>query len=220
MKLLLTIPVLLLCGMIASMAGELPELFSREKFNSATLATAANYYIALGEERATKELKSLEVDTMKSPPQTGIQRNERIGWICRIIFEAKNNEPLRGPRYGALRLPFLSMPLERWPRYPVAESDGVFFVLSQGYVLAGLPEGASAYIDYCSSNGKFRKTPVKVPSRAEALSALESLKQSAAWKAIKWKDQGPGHKYTLNKDYVWRDIEPQASSIPMPMTEQ
>jgi hypothetical protein len=201
---------LLLFGVISSTAGEVPELFTRKKFNCATLANAANYYIGLGEGRAIKEMKLLEKDFSA----------ERIGWICRIIFDGKNGEVLRPPMYGGLLLPKLTMPLDRWPRYPVAESEGIFFVLSEGYMLAGMAERASAYIDYCSSAGVFRTNAVKVPTKAEAVKAFEALKESKPWKAIKWKDKGPGTKYTMNEEWVLRGIESQAISVPQSKTEQ
>ena len=43
---------------------------------------------------------------------------------------------------------------------------------------------------YCKDNGVFRKTPVVVPTREQALKDTEQLRQSTAWKAIKWIDNG------------------------------
>ena len=34
---------------------------------------------------------------------------ERIAWVCRILFQPKGKEPLRGPGYGGLSLPRNSM---------------------------------------------------------------------------------------------------------------
>ena len=42
------------------LAPEVPDLFKTNAFTCATLAEAANYYIALGEVRAIKKLKALE----------------------------------------------------------------------------------------------------------------------------------------------------------------
>jgi len=106
------------------------------------------------------------------------------------------------------------MPLERWPLYPVAESDGVFFVLSEGFLLAGMAERASEYVDYCSRTGTFRKTKVKVPSQDEATEAFNALKEAKRWKMIKWKDEDHGTKYTISEDWVLRYIAAQATSIP------
>lgn len=179
-----------------------PDLFTKKELNTSTLAQAANHYIEMGEIRAIKSLKAL-----------GEEHAVCIGWVCRIIFQGKDGKPLRQPMYGGLSLPYLTMPLERWPLYPVAESDGVFFVLSEGYMLAGVAERASDYIDYCSANGDFRKTKVKIPTHDEAVGAFDSLKRSERWTMIKWKDEGPGTKYTMSEEWVLRDIEAQATSI-------
>jgi len=203
-----------LVALTAAQANQaVPDLFTKKQFNAVALAQAANHYIGLGEVEAIKALKALEEDHSKAIDR-GFHTNERIGWICRIVFQGTKGKPLRQPLYGGLSLPYLTMPLERWPLYPVAESDGVFFVLSEGYMLAGVAERASDYIDYCSANGDFRKTKVKIPTHDEAVSAFDSLKQSERWTIIKWRDEGPGTKYTMSEEWVLRDIEAQATSIP------
>ncbi len=211
-KLLRIVAAILGMSVLPVKAG-LPELFKRKEFTCDTLAVAANYYIELGEDRAIKELKMLEEDFGASMKR-GFQRNERIGWVCRIVFNGARGKPLRPPMYGGLSLPRLTMPLERWPLYPVAESDGVFFVLSEGYSLAGVAERVSDYIDYCKSTGTFRKAKVKVPTQGEAIKAFKAFKDDKRWKIIKWKGEGPGTKYTMSEDWVLRDIEAQATSIP------
>ncbi len=204
----------LLLGMVPAHAkDELPDLFAKKPFHAATLAEAANYYISLGEKRAIEELKALE-ERHTAAIGSEVDASERIGWICRMIFKGKGDKPLRPPGYGGLWLPYLTMPLERWPLYPIAESEGVFFVLSEGYRLSGVAERASDYIDYCSSNASFRLDEVKIPTRSEAIAAFNILKDSERWKVIKWKDEGPGSKYTMREEWVLRDIKTQATGIP------
>ena len=111
-------------------------------------------------------------------------------------------------------LPWSSMPLKSWPLYPVAASGSSYFVLSEGYSLAGKAENPKDYLKYCRANGRFRKEPVPIPSKAQALKDLEQLRQSKAWKAIKWEDSGQGWKYTYNDDWVWQFIKKQAEEIP------
>jgi hypothetical protein len=65
------------------------------------LAEAANHYVALGEEAATKELESLTSDWTEDR-KGGFSTNERIGWICRILFQPKGKEPLRAPAFVLL----------------------------------------------------------------------------------------------------------------------
>lgn len=189
------------------------DLFTKKEFNAATLVQAANHYIGLGEARAVEALMALD-GYDPAAMDRGIRMNERIGWVCRIVFQGDEGKPLREPMYGGLSLPYLTMPLERWPLYPVAESDGVFFVLSEGYDLEGVAESARGYIDYCRTTGKFRKSMVPVPTQGEAIKAFDTLKGSDRWKKIKWKDEELGTKYTMHEDTALREIEAQATSIP------
>lgn len=213
MKRLLPLLGLLLATVAANAEDGIPDLFVKKQFDCSALAKTANYFISLGQERAIEELKELEGDR-SAAIERGFHTNERIGWVCRILFQVGRDKPLRQPRFGGLSLPYLTMPLERWPHYPVVESEGVFFVLSEGYKLMGIAERASAYIDYCSSNGTFRATKVNIPTRAEAIAAFDALKATERWKVIKWKDERPGTKYTISEELVVRDVNAQATATP------
>src|SRR5207248_2099895 len=102
------------------------------------------------------------------------------------------------PMYGGLSLPFKTMPHANWPLYPVAASGKSFFVLSEGYSLAGVPEDPKHYLAHCRAEGAFRKHPVPIPTQAEAQRDAKALRQSPPWKAIKWKDSGQGFSYTMS----------------------
>jgi hypothetical protein len=174
---------------------------------------AANHYIALGEAAGIKELESHMLD-WGVDHRAGFSNNERLGWVCRIVFQPRGENPLRAPRYGGLSLPWNSVPLTRWPLYPVACSGSTYFVLSEGYTLAGDPEDPKDYLHYCRTQGRFRTERLPVPTRGEALKDLESLGQSAAWKAIKWTDSGQGFYYMLSEEGVWAFMLRQAKKCP------
>jgi hypothetical protein len=192
---------------------QVPKLFREKPITCKILAEAANHYIALGEKAALKELDSLTLD-WDTDHNGGFSRNERIGWLCRILFQPRDKEPLRGPAYGGHDLPRHTMPSTSWPLYPVACSGSSYFVLSEGYSLDGKPEDPRAYLSYCQTKGKFRTERVQVPSRLQALKDLEKLRQSAAWKAIKWTDSGQGFSYTMSEDWTWGFIRAQAKKTP------
>src|SRR5262249_40890802 len=116
-----------------SSQADVPALFKGRAFTCATLAEVVNHYVALGEDAAVKELKAL-VPKGFSGFKRGFSMDERIGWVCRILFEPKGTEPLRPPGLGGLSLP--PMPLKEWPFYPVARSGETYCVLSEGYMLA------------------------------------------------------------------------------------
>jgi hypothetical protein len=59
-----------------------------------------------------------------------------------------------------------------WPLYPLAEANGVFFILSRSYVLAGGAEDPIDYLRYCRANGMFRRTLLLTPSTPQARQAL------------------------------------------------
>src|SRR5262245_50195199 len=111
-------------------------------------------------------------------------------------------------------LPHLTMPREKWPVYPLAASGSSYFVLHEGYFVAGSPEPLTRYISYCRTKGKFRTERLPVPTRRQALKDAESLRQSEVWKAIKWKDEGPGTSYELSEEKAWDFIKAQAEKTP------
>lgn len=192
---------------------ELPALFREKAFTCASLAEAVNHYVALGEKEGLKELKSASLD-WNTNRLDRFSRNERIGWVCRILFEPRGKEPLRGPAYGGLSLPRNTMSLSRWPLYPVAHSGSTYFVLAEGYRLAGFPEDPKDYLDYCQINGKFRTEQIPMPTRPQALKDLEQLRQSEAWKIIKWKDSGQGFSYSMSEQEVWDFMKSQTEKLP------
>jgi hypothetical protein len=192
---------------------ELPKLYTKAEFTCVDLAEAANYYIRLGEAEGIKQLEAHTVD-WDSDWENPISRNERVGWVCRIVFKSKGKEPLRAPRYGGHQLPWLSMPLERWPLYPVAAAGDSYFVLAEGYSLFGSPEDPWRYLKYCRTEGTFRDQPIPVPTRKQALQDLRILRTSDTWKEIRWQEKGEGTSYIIKEEQVWRFIAAQAERLP------
>lgn len=207
-----TLAVIVVFGANPSRA-EPPKLFREKSFTCATMAKAANYYIALGEKASIKELESEILDWDKDF-EGQFSRNARIGWVCRIVFQPKGKQPLRGPAYGELHLPWNSMPLTKWPLYPVARTGSSYFALGEGYTLLGVREDPKHYLNYCREKGKFRTERVPEPTKRQALKDLEELRQSEAWKAIKWKDSGEGFSYTISESWIWEFIKAQVEEMP------
>jgi hypothetical protein len=200
---------LLLAPQVA--CGAVPRLFQQSDFTAASFAETVNHFVNLGEDAAVDELRGLVPDG-KMDFQRKFNVNERIGWMCRVLFQAKSGS-LRRPAFGALDLPHNTMPDKSWPLYPVALSGSTYFVLSQGYHGRGVPEDPKEYLEYCRQNGVFRKMPITVPTRAQALKDAAALRQSAAWQAIKWQDSGENWSYTINEKWVWKFIQKQAEDI-------
>jgi hypothetical protein len=204
----LTVLAVLSCLSFGMIHAEVPELFRQKAFTAATLATAVNHFVELGENDAVRELIDL------APRWKADGRPERVAWMCRILFSPNGQTPLRQPAYGSLNLPYLSMPLAHWPLYPIAAAGQSYFVLSEGYALGGIPGNPVHFLEYCRQAGVFRTHPIPVPTRAEAQKDVLALHQSPAWKAIRWKDHGEGTRYVLSEEQTWKFVQTQADSIP------
>jgi hypothetical protein len=194
---------------------EVPKLFREQAFTCATLADAVNHYVGIGEDASLKELQALALQEVADADQNrgfnirGFSINERIGWVCRILFEPKSGSYIRAPKYGKLNIPEKFMPIAKWPLYPVVLSGSTYFVVSESYSDDNhVPEDPKHYITYCAENGNFRKTPVKVATAAQVLKDADALRQSAPWQAIQWVDDS-GYSYPLGEEWTWGFIQRQ-----------
>ena len=198
---------------------DVPQLFRERAFNCATMADAVNHYVGLGEDAAVKELEdpseveAAEVDKNRGFDTRGFSINERIGWVCRILFEPKTGSKLppylRAPKFGKLGIPEKFMPIADWPLYPVVLSGSSYFVMSESYSDDNhVPEEPKHYIEYCRENGDFRKTPVTMPTKAQAIMDAAALRQSAPWQAIQWVDDS-GFSYPMGEQWTWAFIQRQ-----------
>jgi hypothetical protein len=195
---------------------EIPKLFREQAFTCATLADAVNHFVGIGEDASVRELQQLsEVEAAEAEQNRGFDTrgfsiNERIGWVCRILFEPKNGPGIRPPKFGKLNLPEKFMPAAKWPLFPVVLSGSTYFVMAESYSDDNhTPEEAKHYIEYCRDNGNFRKTPVKVAAAAQVLKDAAALRQSAPWQSIQWLDDS-GYSYPLGEEWTWGFIQKQA----------
>ncbi len=187
-----------------------PPRFVREKeFSCKDMADAVNHYIDLGEEKAIREMRATVDDN-----EPHARPSVRICHLCRILFDPKGEKPLRSALLGGLDLPTNTMPSHKWPRFPVAESGSTFFLLNESYSLGGKAEHPTGYLEYCCTNGVFRKNRVAVPTREKALEDLDRLQRSVAWKAIKWQDRGENWSYTMIEGWTLRYLKAQAERTP------
>ena len=211
---------------------ELPKLFCEKSFTSDTLAEAVNRYVAIGEAATLKELQQASLQESSQEEffsGKGFSVNERIGWVCRILYIPKEPAPLvipktgivitekagplRAPKFGVLSIPEKTMPIEKWPLYPVALSGSTYVVLKQGYTPSGTPESLAHYLAYCKDNGTFRTVPVPVPTEEQAAKDVITLRQSEPWKNIKWEDND-GFSFPMGEQWTWSFIQNQAKAIP------
>ena len=192
-----------------------PLLFRQRDFTCAALAEAVNHFVKLGPVQAEEALKNL-LAVAAIRPREEFDVAERAAWICRVLYQPAGDAPLRDIRSGGVSLPYLSMPLARWPLYPLARSGDSLFVLDEGRMLGGRAESLPNYIAWCRTHGVWLNKPLPVPDRGSALRDARNLRAGAAWKAIRWKDKEHGSSYTYSEEQTWRWIAAQAERIPEP----
>ncbi|MEQ1936413.1 MAG: hypothetical protein ABL962_21370 [Fimbriimonadaceae bacterium] len=180
-------------------------LFAEDIPSCREWAMAANYYIKLGE---TRGIQSLFKDASKHNEVFG--QYYRAAHLCRILFEPKGKNPLRMPYFGGLGLPYETMPLSRWPEFPMVTHNGSWFILAEGYTLRGHAEPFDQYVAYCRAEGRYRTKPINVPSVAESKAAVESLITSPRWKAIKWSHKDAGTSYEFDAEPIIKRLRSQA----------
>ena len=195
---------------------DVPKLFTEKNFNSTTLAEAVNHFVAIGQTATVKELQELAHQKNANNASffgQGFSVDERIGWVCRILFIPQGSDSLRPPQYGYLSLPEKFMPATEWPLYPIAQSGSTYIVLGENYTTRHTPEKPEHYIAYCVKHGTFRKDPVAVPTKEQALKDTLAFRASDRWKHIKWEDEN-GVSYPMGEQFAWAFFQNQARLIP------
>ena len=155
-----------------------PVLFTQKEFDAGTLIDAANYFISRGETTAVSDLSRIASTSLG---RDDLDTNERIGWICRILWR-NDTTHIRPPRFGGLSINVLSD--GDWPFYPLIRQGDAYFVLSEGYHQCWVPETPVEYIAFCQNNGSFLKSRIGRPTKKEALAELDAFRNSARWKTV------------------------------------
>lgn len=133
-----------------------------------------------------------EVESWKSKDSSGFTPKDpgfiRRAMLCRILFVTKPGSFLRPPNFVYSDLPIPSMPGSTWPDLPMVQVNGVWFLLSENGGMGDFGSDTDwSYFNYCRENGRFRTTPLRLPTVHESRQALRSLFASKRWKSIRWK---------------------------------
>jgi len=210
-KLLLGVSVIFLATARVALAGEV-DLLKGGAVNAATLAEAANRFITMGEPAAREALEYIAqtnaVERARSPMEweAAMEVSHRLGWLCQILWPAKPGSVRRAPGFGGLAYFEDRHDTGDWPLLPLAQVGPYYVVLSDSYILAGVPERAEDYLRRCEASGVFRTHTLPIPTRSEAERALKPLRTSAAWRRV-W--DGPSGN-TVEAEawaFVWRQAE-------------
>ena len=104
----------------------------------------------------------------------------------------------------------------RWPLRPLALSGETYFVLSSRILLTGVAEDPRDYVIFCHANGVFRQELVPVPTHAQTRHDALALRQSPAWKSLKWRDRADGGSYTMSEQTIWDNIKAEVDAVKSP----
>lgn len=112
----------------------------------------------------------------------GRKHDNQVIVLCRMLFTCKAKGEFRRPGIGAAH--FLGgTDYSDWLLEPIELVDGVPFLITRGYDLAGYAEPAESYVKYCLRNGDWSSTRFKRKDDQEKQKALKKLLASPKWKA-------------------------------------
>jgi hypothetical protein len=172
----------------------------------------ANKLIALRQQDAYASLLQLaEKQVDKHQAVQGMYRDYYVAWLCLMVYDPKPGSGLPWPEFGGPGFPDTGafwdhtrgrMNNEKWPRFPLALSRGVPFLLVRGgYMLGGEAEPAFVFLKRCQANGTFHATPYSVPTHTDAKMALNELISSPQWKALQWHESTSPNYLHANENW-------------------
>jgi hypothetical protein len=147
-----------------------------DKYEPNKLVTTANGLRALGKPGAVRVLRAYL--NAEWPPD--LRRDQDVQILCRVLFE--NPEGWKPPALGAPH-PQLASDTSRFPLFPVAMSNGVPFLLVQGYSVGGGGMRSHLTLEQCERL-ELLKEDLRPCSRGEAMAAADALISTEAFKAI------------------------------------
>jgi hypothetical protein len=112
---------------------------------------------------------------------TSRKYDEQIIILCRMLFEPRPGIEFRRPMLGDPQF-YSETTIKDWPLEPITLVDGVPFLIVGGYVLAGLAEEGSSYLNYCLSNANWSSKQYRSVNKQEINIAFEKLLKSLAQK--------------------------------------
>lgn len=109
--------------------------------------------------------------------------NEAVITLCRILFQGKDGQSLRRPGSGSPqfvgeRMNFSQTGAEimqRHPDEPLHWVGDIPFRVVYGYMIAGSPEPATSYLDYCLAEGEWTSRRFHPATSKELRTALDQM---------------------------------------------
>src|SRR5688572_10416328 len=145
---------------------------SFEEYRAAPYIRAARRLHELGYEPACRILAE---EAKKKPA------SHQVIVLCRMLFKKRVGSEFRRPLLGAAHF-FGGTDYGDWPSESIELRDGIPFLITRGYTLAGVAVPADSYLRYCVASCDWRTDSFSEPSQAELKSALAKLITSDKWK--------------------------------------
>jgi len=128
----------------------IPPIYG-DLYRTEDLVNVVNNLRSLGKEKAIRELREF----VKRTNAKGDGKRNGVFLVCRCLFE--NPYGWVPPNIGRESPPLAQESLEKWPYFPLAFSDGVPFLITQGYSLGGRGEQPEHLLDACEKLQLVRK---------------------------------------------------------------
>jgi hypothetical protein len=101
--------------------------------------------------------------------------------LCRMLYTPRKQAQFRRPLIGHAF--FLGgTQYAEWPLEPIELVDGVPFLITRGYGIAGMPEWPEQYAKYCITNCDWNNTRFRIRTVEDKQKALNKLLSSPKWK--------------------------------------
>lgn len=135
------------------------------------LRAAARLHVMGREVACQKLLEAAKTGSLEEP----------VIVLCRMLFVRRGTSEFRRPMIGAASF-FGGTDYADWSLEPIELMDGIPFLVTRGYMLAGSPEPAESYLRYCMTACDWTVSNWKEPSEGELRGALAKLLASVRWK--------------------------------------
>jgi hypothetical protein len=146
--------------------------FQDRGFRSEPYIRAAVALQAMGRDQACEQIIALAKRDRDA---------EEVFVLCRMLFVSRRKSEFRRPMIGGAVF-LADTSYADWPLEPVELVDGVPFIITWGYDLAGHPEAPESYLEYCMANCDWSTLRYRERNRSELHAALAKLLGSSKWR--------------------------------------
>ena len=158
-------------GAAVSGPADMPDYYSGEFDADAYIRTAVDLQ-SLGHDAALARLREIA-------QEKGARVNVII--LCRMLFTKRSGSDFNAPSLGSPIYLGGTVSAD-WPLDPITLVDGVPFLITDGYYVAGTPEPQWLYLQYCDSHADWSTYRFSIKTKQQEQRALLKLIDSSIWR--------------------------------------